>query len=62
MAEWSKSTRSNGSDSCVEARTYGGGVQIRDSKDRTGPDLSFDCIAYLGFLDAIKTGNLGRSC
>nr|MDT0658637.1 DUF397 domain-containing protein [Micromonospora sp. DSM 115978] len=55
---WTKSTRSNGSDGCVEARTHGDGVQIRDSKDRTGPLLTFNPTAYLGFLTAIRIGDL----
>jgi Domain of unknown function (DUF397). len=56
--DWKKSTRSNGSDSCVEARTYDGRVQIRDSKDSTGPVLTFDPKSYGSFLAALKSGTL----
>lgn len=54
-ANWAKSTRSNGSDGCVEARVHGGGVQIRDSKDPSGPDLTFGPAVYLAFLATLKT-------
>jgi len=57
-ANWSKSTKSNGSDSCVEARIHAGNVQIRDSKDPSGPVLTFDASAYLAFLTTVKTNSL----
>ncbi|MFI9643724.1 DUF397 domain-containing protein [Micromonospora sp. NPDC051925] len=56
--DWKKSTRSNGSDSCVEARLHGDGVQVRDTKDRTGPTLSFDRESYLNFVAGLKAGSL----
>ncbi|MEV1289677.1 DUF397 domain-containing protein [Micromonospora sp. NPDC049679] len=51
---------SNGSDSCVEARTDRAGIQIRDSKDRRGPVLSFHQAACQSFLAALTKGNLNR--
>jgi hypothetical protein len=51
--DWKKSTRSNGSDGCVEARAHDGGVQVRDSKDRSGPILSFDRESYANFLTGL---------
>lgn len=54
-ANWAKSTRSNGSDSCVEARVHSGDVQIRDSKDPSGPTLTFAPAAYRTFLTTLKT-------
>jgi hypothetical protein len=56
--DWKKSQRSNGSDSCVEARRIGVGVQVRDSKDRTGPVLTFSEDAWGGFLSALRAGAL----
>ncbi|MGC5031374.1 DUF397 domain-containing protein [Micromonospora sp. DT229] len=53
--DWKKSTRSNGSDSCVEARLGDSGVQVRDSKDRNGPILSFDRDSYANFLTWLTT-------
>ena len=50
-SEWKKSTRSNGSDGCVEARSHAGFVEVRDSKDQSGPVLRFtpaDWVAFLG--------------
>ncbi|ROO51805.1 uncharacterized protein DUF397 [Micromonospora sp. Llam0] len=55
---WKKSTKSNGSDSCVETRAHSGGVQVRDSKDRSGPTLSFDRESYGNFLAGLITGRL----
>lgn len=55
-ANWTKSTKSNGSDSCVEARVHSGDIQIRDSKDPSGPALTFGPAAYLTFLTTLKTG------
>lgn len=54
-ANWAKSTRSNGSDGCVEARLHEGDIQIRDSKDPSGPALTFAAPAYLTFLTTLKT-------
>lgn len=54
-ANWAKSTKSNGSDGCVEARIHSGNVQIRDSKDPSGPVLTFNAPAYLAFLTTVKT-------
>lgn len=55
-ANWAKSTRSNGSDSCVEARVHSGDVQIRDSKDPSGPALTVAPAAYRTFLTTVKAG------
>ncbi|WP_436522482.1 DUF397 domain-containing protein [Actinoplanes sp. HUAS TT8] len=58
---WKKSTRSNGSDNCVEARTYQGEVQVRDTKDRTGGTLSFSPEAWADFLSGIRAGEFDAS-
>jgi hypothetical protein len=57
-ANWKKSTRSNGSDSCVEVREHGECVEIRDSKDPSGPVLSFDRETFASFVQAIRGGTL----
>jgi len=36
---WRKSSRSGANGACVEARLFGEGVEVRDSKDVTGPTL-----------------------
>ncbi|WP_327030505.1 DUF397 domain-containing protein [Micromonospora sp. NBC_01740] len=54
-ARWRKSTRSgNGGASCVEvADNLPGVVLVRDSKDRSGPALSFDPAAWSRFVTGI---------
>jgi hypothetical protein len=53
---WKKSERSNGSDSCVEARTQGGEVEVRDSKDKSGPTLTFGPETWAAFMQDTKSG------
>ncbi|MEU7998764.1 DUF397 domain-containing protein [Micromonospora sp. NPDC049060] len=54
-ARWRKSTRSdNGGASCVEvADNLPGVVLVRDSKDRSGPALSFAPTAWSRFVTGI---------
>ncbi|MFG2009716.1 DUF397 domain-containing protein [Micromonospora sp. NPDC048868] len=54
-ARWRKSTRSgNGGASCVEvADNLPGVVLVRDSKDRSGPALSFAPTAWARFVTGI---------
>ena len=51
-ARWRKSSHSE-SGNCAEARTAGGRVQVRDSKD-PGPVLSFTPAAWQSFLNQVK--------
>jgi hypothetical protein len=53
---WFKSSRSSNNAACVEVRLASGVVNVRDSKDRTGPLLTFDSSAWSGFLAALKAG------
>lgn len=55
---WKKSTRSNGGGDCVEVATPTRAVLVRDSKDQTGPILSFTADTWAGFVDGVKTGKL----
>jgi hypothetical protein len=59
ITPWKKSTRSgsNGG-SCVEVRQYNDAIQVRDSKDPTGPVLTFDRDAWRAFLDTVKAGDV----
>jgi hypothetical protein len=52
--EWRKSSHSNLNGSCVEVA----GCQVRDSKDRSGPALSFTPDAWRAFVQAIKDGEM----
>ncbi|MCX4386649.1 DUF397 domain-containing protein [Micromonospora peucetia] len=57
-ARWRKSTRSgNGGASCVEvADNLPGVVLVRDSKDRSGPLLSFGPAAWSHFVTGVANG------
>ncbi|KIR60859.1 MULTISPECIES: DUF397 domain-containing protein [Micromonospora] len=52
--QWRTSTRSGGNGACVEARYTDHSAQVRDSKDRQGPVLSFSPSAWTSFVDALK--------
>jgi hypothetical protein len=59
-AKWRKSTRSggNGGD-CVEvADNLPGVVAVRDSKDTTGPVLTFGPATWSAFVRSVKGGDL----
>lgn len=52
---WRKSSRSaNGTGQCVEAASLPDGVAVRDSKDKTGPILTCDRAAWVGFLAGLR--------
>jgi hypothetical protein len=57
-AVWRKATRSdNGGNSCVEvAKNLPGVVGVRDSKDRSGPVLTFAPDAWVAFVESVKGG------
>jgi hypothetical protein len=57
-AVWRKSTRSgNGGNSCVEvAKNLPDVVGVRDSKDRSGPALTFGSEAWTAFVAGVKDG------
>ena len=58
-ARWRKSTRSgsNGGD-CVEvADNLSGLVAVRDSKDPSGPVLTFTPAAWTAFIDATRAAH-----
>jgi hypothetical protein len=54
--EWRKSSRSDSNGNCVELRDKHGRVEMRDSKDPTGPTLGFDPEAFEAFIDDVKAG------
>lgn len=56
--QWRKATRSNNNGACAEVRrdSDGDGVQIRDSKNPTGPVLTFTAKEWDAFLDGAKHG------
>lgn len=52
--EWRKSSYSTNDGACVEVA----GCQVRDSKDRGGPVLSFTPDAWRALIQAIKDGEM----
>jgi hypothetical protein len=55
---WRTSTRSQGNGACVEARFTGLSVEVRDTKDRGGPVLSFTPAQWTTFIDAVASDEL----
>ncbi|MEU9508456.1 DUF397 domain-containing protein [Micromonospora sp. NPDC048170] len=60
-AIWRKSTRSNNGGECVEvADNLPGVVGLRDSKDPTGPMLTFTPAAWVTFVQGVRGATLSR--
>ena len=57
---WRKSVRSGASGACVEVRAVDGAVLMRDSKDPTGPQLTFTRAAWAAFIAGVARGELDR--
>lgn len=58
-AEFRKSSYSNSGDACVEVATnLPGVVAVRDSKDPSGPVLTFSPATWNDFLAGIRTGEI----
>jgi Domain of unknown function (DUF397) len=54
---WKKSTRSGTSGgNCVEVRMHDGAIQLRDSKDPTGPVLVFTLNEWRAFVAGVHNG------
>ncbi len=53
QAAWRKSSESKRGD-CVEVAAVPGYVGIRDSKDRSGPQLAVPSEAWTSFLEEIR--------
>lgn len=53
---WRKSSRSGSNGACVEVRDQGAAVQVRDSKDRKGPVLTFTAADWEAFIGGVKEG------
>lgn len=56
-AVWRKSSYSNGSGGdCVEVATLPRGIGIRDSKDPSGPALTFSVAEWEAFTAGVRGG------
>jgi hypothetical protein len=51
---WIKASASDTGTSCVELRRHEGMVEVRDTKDRSGPVLRFRSDELAAFLDGAK--------
>ncbi|MEH0417265.1 DUF397 domain-containing protein [Streptomyces sp. B21-083] len=59
--EWVKSSYSGNNGNCVEAAVLpGGGRALRDSKDRTGPMLTFSADEFRAFIAGASAGEFGQ--
>ncbi|MFX0574844.1 DUF397 domain-containing protein [Nocardia nepalensis] len=60
-AKWFKSSRSTTGSDCVEvAHLDGGMVGVRDSKNPTGPALTFTPTEWNAFTTGIQDGDFNR--
>ncbi len=53
---WIKARASGGNGNCVEMRTSHGQVEVRDSKDKQGPTLTFNRAEFAAWLAGAKAG------
>jgi len=55
---WRKSSRSNGAQNCVEIAHVSATTAVRDSKNPTGPVLTFSPDVFGAFLSSAQRGRL----
>jgi Domain of unknown function (DUF397) len=53
---WVKASRSSQTGSCVEQRRSGDVIEVRDTKDPSGPVLRFTEAEYAAWIDGAKKG------
>jgi hypothetical protein len=53
---WVKATASNADGTCVEMRRYNDVIEVRDTKDRSGPVLRFTTAEFAAWLDGAAKG------
>ena len=55
-AVWRKSTKSSANSQCLEVAVLKGATAIRDSKDPTGPALTFTPAKWAAFTAGVQAG------
>jgi hypothetical protein len=55
-ASWRKSTKTQANGQCVEVARVGDVIGVRDSKDPSGPMLTFTLAEFEAFLDGTHNG------
>ena len=53
---WVKASASKSEGACVEQRRAGDAVEVRDTKDRSGPVLRFTGAEFAAWVDGAKRG------
>jgi hypothetical protein len=53
---WVKATASNADGTCVEMRRHNDVIEVRDTKDRSGPVLRFTSAEFAAWLDGAAKG------
>ncbi|KPI09454.1 protein of unknown function DUF397 [Actinobacteria bacterium OK074] len=62
LLEWRKSSYSGNNGDCVEVAVLpGGGRGLRDSKNPSGPILTFPAPEFTAFLAAARVGGIGEA-
>lgn len=51
---WRKASYSSGSGNCVEVASASSVMKVRDSKDQSGPVLSFSTADWTAFLNELR--------
>jgi hypothetical protein len=59
-ARWSKATRSDGINECVEVAEVGDSIAFRNSRDPHGPALIFTRGEFSAFLDGATKGEFSH--
>ena len=55
VAAWRKSSASAANGECAEVGQGGAVVLVRDTKDRSGPVLVFGPVAWVAFLEGLRS-------
>lgn len=58
--EWFKSSHSADSAACLEVAVLPDGIAVRDSKDPSGPILTFSLDGWRSFIQATRRGIICR--